>query len=469
MSSALVKAQAAYLGEGKVIELVSYIASKRSGVLAGAVAVLVMALTFCPAGMRGLAAGTEWDMDGFVEAAYKNSDSYIKATKEYDGARLSRTFSVPILGTGLSVSGNWSFAAATSSASISLRLPLTSSISASLSYNPYDSKASFKASYSKDLSTAADIPYEGFFSWLVGNAGYSADAEYELKLAKLKLNEAAADAKNEARLLYINALKAIKSRQYAEKELEISQTELDIAKRKFELGLISGSELGSSELALLDAQLTLKKAQQSEKWAMADMGDLAGRDMAGAVLKDLPEFDRQLPDAWTLVDRALMTSPAVAKAEAELAKAGRDLLEAKLTLPTLQAGVQVAIPDAATTVSVGASWDISGAKYQQLVKAEIAVDDKQKAYDKAVRSIKDGITKALENLEIESAYMYKWKAQLTKAEEDYAKALSDYEDGKVLSVGLEAAKLSFAEARDSYMYHWNTLWEIWYSLSKYMI
>jgi len=97
------------------------------------------------------------------------------------------------------------------------------------------------------------------------------------------------------------------------------------------------------------------------------------------------------------------------------------------------------------------------------------VDDKQKAYDKAVRSIKDGITKALENLEIESAYMYKWKAQLTKAEEDYAKALSDYEDGKVLSVGLEAAKLSFAEARDSYMYHWNTLWEIWYSLSKYMI
>ena len=464
------RSKAAYSGEGKVIELALDRASRRIGMIMALAVSLVLVMAVCPAGLRSLAEGTEWDLEGFVEAAYKNSDSYTKALKELDSALLSRTFSIPILATGLSASGNWSFAVTdTSSASISLKLPVTSSISASLSYNPYDSKASFKASYSKDLSTAAEIPYEGFFSWLLGNAGYSADARYELELAKLKLNEAVADARNEARLLYINALKAIKSRQYAEEELEITNAELDIANRKFELGLISGSELDSSELALLDAQLTLKKAQQAEKWAMVDMGALAGQDMTGAVLEDLPEFDRQVPDASVLVEQALKTSSAVAKAEAELTKAGRDLLEAKLVLPTLQAGVQVGIPDAKTTMSVGASWDISGTKYQQLAKAELALEDKRRAYDKAVKSIKDGIEKTLENLEIESAYMYKWEKQLAKAEDDYAKVISDYEDGKVLAVDLKAAKLSSQEARDSYMYHWNTLWEIWYSLYEYMI
>jgi outer membrane protein TolC len=191
---------------------------------------------------------------------------------------------------------------------------------------------------------------------------------------------------------------------------------------------------------------------------------MTGEDMSQAVLKDLPDFDLTAPDLEGLVSAAMRGDADLAQAQADLGSAVRALESAKSLLPSVQVDAETTLGEWSPRFAVSANWTISLSRSGEIEKAAVKVEQRQRALDEAAAAIAEAVAKNLDYLAIEIASMEKWRKQLEESEESHRKVLESYEEGEVLLVDLERARLNLQKARNNYLAHWGAVWEMWYTL-----
>ena len=334
----------------------------------------------------------------------------------------------------------------------------------SADYTTDKSTYTLKLSYTPLAGMTGSDLVRRFPASVVGSWGPTDAATSAKELAALKLDDARSAALLEARKTYIGAIKTIKARQIAEDEHRLARLELTIAERRFTSGLSGELEVEQARINLLDAELALTKAETDERWMRRRLSAMTGQDMSEAVLEDLPDSHRAAPDLEVLVSAARQNDVDLAQARADLASAVRALESARSLLPSVQVDAETTVGDWSPRFTVSANWSISLSRSMEIEKAAIKVEQRQRALDEALNSVSDSVAKNLDYLAIEIASMEKWRKQLEESEESHRKTLESYEEGEVLLVDLERARLNLQKARNNYLAHWGAVWEMWYTL-----
>lgn len=414
-----------------------------------------------------------WTIEEFAEATLAQSRSYLAARESLQTAAIGEKLATPIYAAGATASGVWASGSGSSGTSsearqtarVSVKAPITDKLSASADYAADKSTYTLKFSYTPLAGvTAADI-VRRFPASILGSWGPTDAATSAKELAALKLDDARSAALLEARKTYIGALKTTKARRIAEEEHRLAGIELSITERRFMSGLASELEVEQARLNLLDAELALMKADTDERWMRKRLSSMTGQDMSEAVLEDLPDSHRAAPDLEVLVSAARQNDVDLAQARAELASAVRALESARSLLPSVQVDAETTVGDWSPRFTVSANWSISFARSMEIEKAAVRVEQRQRAVDEASSSISDSIAKNLDYLAIEIASMEKWSKQLEESEESHRRMLESYQEGEVLLVDVERARLNLQKARNNYLAHWGAVWEMWYTLA----
>lgn len=416
-----------------------------------------------------------WTIEEFAEAALVQSRSYLAARESLEMAEISEKLAIPLYGSIATLSsvrtgsvGSPSPPGPSSESKdgerVSVKAPITDKLSLTANYAVEKSSCTLRLSYTPLAGmTASDVARQ-FPSWLLGSSGPADAATSAKELAALKLEGARSAALLDARKTYISALKTIKARSITQEEHRLAGLELAIAEKRFRLGLSSELEVEQARINLLDAELALMKAETDERWMRKRLSAMTGQDMSSAILEDLPDFDLTAPDPEVLVSAAAGRDADLAQARADLANAARALESAKSLLPSVQVDAETALGDWSPRFTVSANWSISLSRSGEIEKAAIKVEQRQRALDEAVTAIAEAVTKNLDYLKVEVASMEKWRRQLEESEESHRKALESYEEGEVLLVDLERARLNLQKARNNYLAHWGAVWEMWYTL-----
>ncbi|MBP7868869.1 MAG: TolC family protein [Firmicutes bacterium] len=413
-----------------------------------------------------------WTIEEFAEAALAQSRSYLAARESLQTAAIGERLATPIYSAGATASGAWAGASGSSgpsaearqTARVSVKAPITDKLSVSADYTTDKSTYTLKLSYTPLAGVIGSDLVRRFPASILGSWGPTDAATSAKELAALKLDDARSAALLDARKTYIGALKTIKARRIAEEEHTLAGLELSIAERRFKSGLSSELEVEQARLNLLDAELALMKAETDERWMRKRLSAMTGQDMSDAVLEDLPDFDLEAPDLKILVSAARQNDVDLAQAETELASAVRALESARSLLPSVQVDAETTVGDWSPRFTVSANWSISLARSMEIEKAEIRVEQRQRAVDEACSSISDSIAKNLDYLAIEIASMEKWRRQLEESEESLRKTLESYQAGEVLLIDMERARLNLQKSRNNYLAHWGAVWEMWYTL-----
>ncbi|HON41836.1 MAG TPA: TolC family protein [Bacillota bacterium] len=416
-----------------------------------------------------------WSIDEFAEAALSESRSYLAARESVETAEISERLAIPFYGFGVTLSSvrTGSIGSANSPGPsseskdgerVSVRAPITDKLSLTANYAIDKSSCTLKLSYTPLSGMTGSDVIRQFPSWLLGSSGPTDAAISAVELAALKLDDARSAALLDARKAYISALKTIKARDIAREEHRLAGLELAIAEKRFGLGLSSELEVEQAKINLLDAELALMKAETDDRWMRKRLSAMTGQDMSSAILEGLPDFDLTAPDLEALVSAAVGRDADLAQAKAELATAVRTLESAKSLLPSVQVDAETTVGDWSPRFTVSANWSISLSRSGEIQKAAIRVEQRQRALDEATTAVTEAVAKNLDYLTIEVASMEKWRRQLEESEESHRKALESYEEGEVLLVDLERARLNLQKARNNYLAHWGAVWEMWYTL-----
>ena len=398
-----------------------------------------------------------WTIEEFAQAALSESRNYLAARESLQTAAISEKLAIPFYAASATASGK-------EAGKASVKAPITDKLSVSANYSVDKSTCTLKMSYSPLAGVTGSDLVRGFPAGVLGSWGPADTATSAKELAALKLNDSKSAAMLDARKTYISALKTIKARDIAEEERRLAQLELTIAQRRFGSGLSGELEVEQAGINLLDAELTLMKAETDERWMRNRLSNMTGQDMSGAILEDLPDFDLTAPDLEGLVSAAVRGDADLAQAQADLGSAVRALESAKSLLPSVQIDAETDAGDWSPRFTVSATWSISLSRSMEIEKAAIKVEQRKRALDEAYSSIGDTVAKNLDYLAIEIASIEKWRKQLETSEESHRKALESYEEGEVLLVDLERARLNLQKSRDNYLTHWGAVWEMWYTL-----
>jgi outer membrane protein TolC len=416
-----------------------------------------------------------WTIHEFAKAALRESGSYLAARESLQTAEISEKLAIPFYGSSITVSSVRTGSVGSPDPSdpsseskdgdrLSVRAPITDKLSMTASYAIDKSSCTLRLSYTPLAGMTGSEVIRQFPSWLLGSVGPGDASTSTKELAALKLDDARSAAILDARKTYISALKTIKARHIAQEEHRLAQLELAIAEKRFRLGLSSELEVEQARINLLDAELALMKAETDERWMRKRLSAMTGQDMSNAILEDLPDFDLTAPDLGALVSAALGRDVELAQANAELASAVRALESARSLLPSVQVDAETTLGDWSPRFTVSANWSISLSRSGEIEKAAIKVDQRQRALDEATTAVAEVVAKNLDYLTIEIASMEKWRKQLEESEESHRKALESYQEGEVLLVDLERARLNLQKARNNYLAHWGAVWEMWYAL-----
>ena len=349
-------------------------------------------------------------------------------------------------------------------ARVSVKAPITDKLSLGADYTADKSTCTLKLSYTPLAGVTGSDLVRAFPSSILGSWEPADTATSAKELAALKLDDVRSAAVLDARKTYISALKTIKARHVAEEERRLAVLEMTIADKRLRSGLSGELEVEQARINLLDAELALTKAETDERWMRKRLSAMTGQDMSGAILEDLPDFDLTVPDLEGLLSTAVRCDTDLAQAKADLASAVRALESAKSLLPSVQVDAETTVGDWMPRFTVSANWSISLSRSMEIEKASIKVEQRQRALDEALSSMGDSVAKNLDYLAIEIASMEKWRKQLEESEESHRKTLVSYEEGEVLLVDLERARLNLQKARNNYLAHWGAVWEMWYTL-----
>jgi len=413
-----------------------------------------------------------WTIEEFAEATLRESRSYLAARESLETAKISENLAIPLYGAGVTISSVRTSSASSPSPPseskdgerVSVRAPITDKLSLTANYAIDSSSCTFKLSYTPLAGmTGSDLVRE-FPSWLLGSWGPGDAPASARELAALKLEDARSASLLDARKTFISALKTIKAQDIAQEEHRLAGLELAIAEKRFVSGLSGELEVEQARINLLDAELTLMKAEADERWMRKRLSAMTGEDMSQAVLKDLPDFDLTAPDLEGLVSAAMRGDADLAQAQADLGSAVRALESAKSLLPSVQVDAETTLGEWSPRFAVSANWTISLSRSGEIEKAAVKVEQRQRALDEAAAAIAEAVAKNLDYLAIEIASMEKWRKQLEESEESHRKVLESYEEGEVLLVDLERARLNLQKARNNYLAHWGAVWEMWYTL-----
>jgi len=413
-----------------------------------------------------------WTIEEFAEVALAQSRSYLAARESLQTAAIGEKQATPIYASGATASGAWAGASGSSgpsaearhTARVSVKAPLTDKLSVGADYTADKSTYTLKLSYTPLAGVIGTDLARGFPTSILGSWGPTDAATSAKELAARKLDDARSAALLDARKTYIGALKTIKARRTAEEEHTLAGLELSIAERRFTSGLSSELEVEQARLNLLDAELALMKADTDERWMRKRLSAMTGQDMSAAVLEDLPDFDLATPDLEALVSAARQHDVDLAQAEAELANAVRALESARSLLPSIQVDAETTVGDWSPQFTVSANWSISLSRSMEIEKAVVKVEQRRRAVDEAYSSISDSVAKNLDYLAIEIASMEKWRRQSEESEESHRKTLESYQEGEVLLIDMERARLNLQKSRNNYLAHWGAVWEMWYTL-----
>lgn len=412
-----------------------------------------------------------WTIDRFVDAVVERSDTVVRAREALYVAQLNASAATPLNSLTVSATGSWSNREIgqtndKESQSLTVRVPITDKFSLSAGYRTTaGGTTTIGFSYTPfSGATLSDIR-EDFLGSAVGHATASKAALDAVKKAELALVEAVATAKLNARSTYIDALTMIKSREAAEEEHRLAEIRLEIARRRYELGLSPESDVEAAESSLLDAEISLIRAKNDESWLRRNLSEMTGEAMSDAEFADLPEFSEPIPDVEDLIASAMAMNSQLIQAEDDVKSAKKTLASAKSLLPELKLDVSADDRhDWSSTVTFNANWSISLSRPYEVDKAALALEQKERSLEDARESLAIEIEKSVSNLIIDIYSMERWKNQLETTEESYQKALDSYEKGEALLVDVDAAALNLKKTRDSYMNSWGSVWRLWYSL-----
>ncbi|MZQ75897.1 MAG: TolC family protein [Peptoclostridium sp.] len=228
----------------------------------------------------------------------------------------------------------------------------------------------------------------------------STAATYALEEEKIKREKSIEDIKYNATRAYYGVMSAKGALDAATDNLDNTKRSLDIVKKKYELGVVSKSDLIIAQLSLDEAVSTMENAQNTYQNAVMGLN---------------------LVMNYPLQTELVLTSPySMAKFAANVEEDIKAAFEKRLDVKSAQHGAQLAQLDLdATKVVYTPNTFVYRKKELALKKAQKALESMKLSVEYGIRGKYNDISTNLRNIDLKKAKLEKAKEQLRLTELSY--------------------------------------------------
>ncbi len=418
---------------------------------------------FCPVPLIALvisqvishAADTwEWDIEKVVETALQNSEAIIQAREEIRKKELDLQMLRAVRSSSLTVS----------TGRTRMKNPLTGEYEIfgeeEIKLNiPLTPKLVVESSLIIGEPALVRLDY-----YPLAENVEEARAQLDLSLQQLEFQKIMVQTELEARKRYIELLAAEKSLRQAKEDRMLAEKTLAITEYRFQAGLVGKTELEKAKVGVLETRMREASVEMREQTARQSLSCLLKVDLSEAKFAELPEFPIYYLSADEMLENALANDVELKRARLLLIFAQENLERIKKNKPVIVLGAKTDTENWEWELSAGLTWTINAAYPERVKKAEIEVIQQERAVNLAVETVEDSLTAVIKDFEMQRMNIDILEYKKDLAGRAYIDAQRKYEQGEILLIDLERARLQAQEAQDDFINGWNNLWQAWYSL-----
>ncbi len=421
------------------------------------VSFLLLLCFFLVSGTIGLGAFEHdaWDIERVVTVALQQSETLLKAREDLVFKRLELQQTIPLRTTDLVFEGTTSehqnAVGNYHQETFTLTIPLLPRLRMGSSYTVQEN---IPDRFWVELQPLAEDP--------------SAEKRLEYVIAQLELEEAIINTELEARQQYISALAAVKSLYYTKEEGELAEKTEELMKCRHELGLVSEAELQSAKSGALEAKVQLAIVEKNEYTTRMALSRILGTNLLTAAFKELPEFPGDILTEEYILEQALNNNVSMKVAQLRLDYYRQHQAWVKTLKPQLALKAESPMDTWDPALSAALVWRL-GADLPLLVEADrLRLQQLERTVESGKDQLITSLKTALLDFKVQRLMVEQLKSLVEQTEMNYLRMQGRFEDGEVLLVDLDKAKLAMKKAKDNYINGWHSLWSAWYSLLAMM-
>ncbi len=272
------------------------------------------------------------------------------------------------------------------------------------------------------------------------------------------------------RSAYIKAIENISARKLLELKFINSKNTRIENKKRFELGLISGSTLEDSFLTKLKTAESLEQSREDEYISLLKLSRLINVDLSKAELEPLLPFKQVKIDKEQLVQSALLSNFLLKQSvlKLKIMKSTARIIQNNF-LPdiSIAPGIEIPVADPenwTSGISVNIEFSLDKSNKYALEKRNIDIMQQERNIKMIRNTIIDSISIALydfntEQKKLEYLTTFLKQKNITLIEKENA-----FREKLLRSTELETARINVLNAKNDLQTTWNDLWLTWYSL-----
>ncbi len=295
-------------------------------------------------------------------------------------------------------------------------------------------------------------------------------ALYSMDKEKLSWTNSLIKTEFGIRSAYITAVENISARKLLELEFINSKNIWIENKKRFELGLISGSTIENSLLKKLKTAESLEQSREDEYISLLKLSRLINVDLSEAELKPLLPFKSVKIDKEQLVQSALFSNILLKQSilKLKIMKKSAQIIKNDF-FPDISIVPEVEIPvthpeDWTSGISVNMEFSLNKSNKYILEKRNIDIMQQERKIKMIRNAIADSISIALYDLSTEQKKLEYLTAFLNQNNISLIEKENAFRNNSLLSTELETARINVLNAKNDLQTAWNNLWLTWYSL-----
>lgn len=295
-------------------------------------------------------------------------------------------------------------------------------------------------------------------------------ALYSLDKEKLSWTNSLIKTEFGIRSAYIKAVENISVRKLLELKFINSKNIWIENKKRFELGLISGSTLENSLLKKLKTAESLEQSREDEYISLLKLSRLINVDLSEAELKPLLPFKSVKIDKEQLVQSALFSNILLKQSILKLKimkKSARIIKNDFMPDISIVPGVEIPVTDPenwTSGISVNIEFSLDRSNIYTLEKRNIDIMQQERKIKMIRNTIVDNISIALYDFNTEQKKLEYLTAFLNQKNITLIEKENAFREKSLLSTELETARINVLNAKNDLQTTWNDLWLTWYSL-----
>ncbi|MCC6573501.1 MAG: TolC family protein [Planctomycetes bacterium] len=249
----------------------------------------------------------------------------------------------------------------------------------------------------------------------------TAAAGARMRVAILRVLQEIVDVARDAKIAFVDALHALQERASQAEFVDNFRTALERTKERHEQGYATELEVNLAELALLEQELDLARAEQDQRLKFGALSRLLGIEAGRiAVVGTLEQTPAPIPDAAALVAEARQRRADVIAADASVTEAERLLrLECWMIFKNVDLGATYTLED--ETSRIGPRIDIQlpifDQNQAQIAKARFKLRMREKEREELRLAVRQEIDEQLAALELNARHARLYRERIAPLQE----------------------------------------------------